>query len=55
MSDYYKASTIVKPKLRIVQIRSAELNEAEEKLAAAEAELSEVNRLKAELKAKFDS
>jgi len=55
MSDYHKASKIVKPKLRLLQIRSAQLAEAEEKLAAAEAELTEVNRLKAELKAKFDS
>lgn len=55
MSDYHKASKIVKPKLRLLQIRSAELAEAEEKLAAAETELTEVNRLKAELKAKFDS
>jgi dynein heavy chain len=55
MSDYHKASKIVKPKLRLLQIRTAELEEAEEKLAAAEAELQEVNRLKAELKAKFDA
>ena len=55
MSDYHKASKIVKPKLRLLQIRSAQLAEAEEKLAAAEAELTEVNRLKAELKAKFDA
>ena len=55
MSDYHKASKIVKPKLRLLQIRTAELQEAEEKLAAAEAELNEVNRLKAELKAKFDA
>jgi len=53
MSDYYKASKIVKPKLRLLEIRSAQLAEAEEKLAAAEAELMEVNKLKAELKAKF--
>jgi dynein heavy chain len=55
MSDYHKASKIVKPKLRLLEIRTAELAEAEEKLAAAEAELQEVNALKAALKAKFDS
>lgn len=55
MSDYYKASKIVKPKLRLLEQRKAELAEAEEKLAAANTELAEVNRLKAELKAKFDS
>lgn len=55
MSDYHKASKIVKPKLRLLEIRTAQLAEAEEKLSAAEAELNEVNRLKAELKAKFDS
>lgn len=55
MSDYHLASKIVKPKLRLLEIRTAQLAEAEEKLAAAEAELFEVNRLKAELKAKFDA
>lgn len=55
MSDYHLASKIVKPKLRLLQLRTTQLAEAEEKLAAAEAELNEVNRLKAELKAKFDA
>lgn len=55
MSDYHKASKIVKPKLRLLEIRTAQLAEAEEKLNAAETELREVERLKAELKAKFDS
>lgn len=55
MSDYHKASKIVKPKLRLLELRSAQLAEAEEKLSAAQAELAEVNRLKAELKAMFDS
>jgi len=50
MSDYHKASKIVKPKLRLLEIRTAELAEAEEKLAAAENELQEVNALKAALK-----
>jgi len=55
MSDYHLASKIVKPKLRLLELRTAQLAEAEEKLAAAESELNEVNRLKAELKAKFDA
>ena len=55
MSDYHKASKIVKPKLRLLEIRTAELAEAEEKLAAAESELNAVNALKASLKAKFDA
>ena len=32
MSDYHKASKIVKPKLRLLELRSAQLAEAEEKL-----------------------
>lgn len=36
MSDYHIASKIVKPKLRLLEIRSAQLEEAEDKLAAAE-------------------
>jgi len=51
MSDYHKASKIVKPKLRLLELRAAQLAEAEEKLNAAQTELGEVNRLKAELKA----
>jgi dynein heavy chain, axonemal len=55
MSDYHKASKIVKPKLIILQARTLQLEEAENKLRLAEAELREVERLKAELKAKFDA
>jgi dynein heavy chain len=33
MSDYHKASKIVKPKLRLLEIRTTQLAEAEEKLA----------------------
>jgi hypothetical protein len=36
MSDYHLASKIVKPKLRLLQIRAGQLAEAEEKLAVAE-------------------
>jgi hypothetical protein len=43
MSDYYKASKIVKPKLRLLEIRSAQLAEAEAKLADANQQLDAVN------------
>jgi len=55
MSDYHKASKIVKPKLEMLNRKKAELEEAEANLAEAETELAEVQRLKAELKATFDS
>jgi len=45
----------VKPKLRLLEVRTVQLAEAEEKLSAAESELNEVNKLKADLKAKFDA
>lgn len=54
MSDYYKASKVVKPRMRLLQIRTGQLAEAESKLADAQAQLEEVNRLKADLKKKFD-
>jgi len=50
MSDYHKASKIVKPKLLLLQVKQAELSEAEEKLAIAEGELAEVQALKDGLK-----
>jgi len=37
MSDYHKQSKIVKPKLKQLEIKTAELKEAEENLAAAQA------------------
>jgi len=55
MSDYHKASKIVKPKLRLLEIRKVQLDDAEEKLAAAEVELQAVKDLQATLKAKFDA
>lgn len=55
MSDYHKQSKIVKPKLIMLEQRTAQLQEAEAKLAAASAELDEVNALKASLRKKFDS
>jgi len=54
MSDYHKQSKIVKPKLRLLEIKTASLNEAEANLAAAEAELKETQDLKAMLQRKFD-
>jgi len=44
----------VKPKLRLLEIKTAALNEAEANLAAAEAELKETQDLKAMLQKKFD-
>lgn len=39
MSDYHKQSKIVKPKLRLLEIKNASLQEAEANLAKAQAEL----------------
>ena len=55
MSDYYKQSKIVKPKLILLEKKMAELKEAEDNLAAAENELAEVTALKERLRKKFDS
>lgn len=55
MSDYHKQSKIVKPKLRLLEIKMAELKEAETNLAAAENELREVTELKERLRKKFDA
>ena len=54
MSDYHKASKIIKPKLLSLNIKIAELDEANANLAAAETELAEVISLQAKLKATFD-
>lgn len=55
MSDYHKQSKIVKPKLRLLEVKMAQLKEAEENLAAAENELAEVTALKERLRKKFDA
>jgi len=55
MSDYYKQSKIVKPKLILLEKKMAELKEAEDNLAAAEHELAEVTALKERLRKKFDA
>ncbi len=44
----------MKPKLRLLEIKTASLLEAETNLAAAEAELKETQDLKAALQKKFD-
>jgi dynein heavy chain len=54
MSDYHKASKIVKPKLKLLEVKGAELAEAQEKLGEAEAELAEVTALKERLKKTYD-
>lgn len=54
MSDYHKQSKIVKPKLKQLEIKTAELKEAEEALAAAQAQLDECNAIKESLRQKFD-
>lgn len=55
MSDYHKQSKIVKPKLRLLEVKMAQLKEAEENLAGAESELAEVTALKERLRQKFDA
>jgi dynein heavy chain, axonemal len=55
MSDYHKQSKIVKPKLKLLQVKMGELQEAETNLAAAESELKEVTDLKERLRKKFDA
>ena len=55
MSDYHKQSKIVKPKLRLLEVKTASLSEAEANLAAAQAELDACNAEKARLKQKFDN
>jgi phage shock protein A len=54
MSDYHKASKIVKPKLKLLEVKQGELEEAQSNLAAAESELAEVTALKERLKKRYD-
>jgi dynein heavy chain len=54
MSDYHKASKIVKPKLKLLEVKQGELEEAQSNLAAAESELAEVTALKERLKQRYD-
>jgi len=55
MSDYHKASKIVKPKLILLTQKEGELQAALAALAEAEEQLKEVNDTKAALKAEFDT
>ena len=55
MSDYHKQSKIVKPKLHMLEVKTVELEEAQEKLREAQEQLEEVNRVKAELRGRFDA
>lgn len=54
MSDYHVQSKIVKPKLRLLEIKNASLRDAEASLAAAQAELDQCRILKETLQKKFD-
>ena len=54
MSDYHKQSKIVKPKLHMLEVKTVELEEAQEKLKEAKQQLDEVNAVKAELRARYD-
>jgi dynein heavy chain len=54
MSDYHKQSKIVKPKLKLLEIKKAELEEAEAALEAAQTELKAVIELKEDLTMKFN-
>jgi len=45
----------VRPKLRLLEIKSVQLKEAQDQLAQAEKELEEVQALQARLKAKYDA
>jgi len=54
MSEYHTQSKIVKPKMIELEKKQANLADAEEKLAAAEAEMQEIKALQASLKKKFD-
>lgn len=49
MSDYHKASKIVKPKLKLLLTKEEELKKAEGQLESAQVELANVIRKKAEL------
>jgi hypothetical protein len=54
MRDYHEQSKIVNPKLKLLEVKDANLKDAEANAAAAEAELNEVNEFKAKLKSEFD-
>jgi dynein heavy chain len=55
MSSYYKQSKIVKPKLHMLEVKTVALAEAQAKLAEAKGQLDEVNAIKSELRARYDT
>ena len=55
MSDYHKQSKIVKPKLHMLEVKTVSLAEAQAKLAEAKGQLDEVNAVKAELRARYET
>jgi len=54
MRDYHIQSKVVGPKLKMLESKTAALETAQIRLAKFNAELDEVNQLKANLRAKFD-
>jgi len=54
MSDYHKASKIVNPKLKFLEVKKAELEEAQDQLSSAESSLEQVNAIKEALNKKFN-
>jgi len=54
MSDYQKASKIVNPKLKFLEVKKGELEEAQGQLGDAEASLEQVNAIKEALNKKFN-
>lgn len=54
MSDYHKASKIVKPKLKLLLTKEQELKKAEGQLESAQRELAKVIQKKAELDAMYE-
>lgn len=55
MRDFHLASKIVTPKMKFLEVKEGELRDAEDKLKKSEAELQEIEQLKARLKAKLDA
>jgi len=54
MSDYHKASKIVNPKLKFLEVKQGELEEAQEQLSNAEGQLEQVNAVKEALNKKYN-
>jgi len=54
MRDYHIQSKIVRPKLKMLEMKTIELQKAKEELAAAQADLDAVNALKDSLRKSYD-